>query len=132
MFTVCVTARDESTLNVATPETHRDKVLVKMEMENRFTNAVQSARAEVFVPEGKHKVVGRSSRLVTGGILRKPGRPSPPLAPIWNERFNFIVGPLKPLTSTNLAAKVTFSQTILQGGKLASPSKSMQTTSKGE
>ena len=121
LLAVCGTARAELSVSVAAPKATGNKVLVKLEMENTFTNTIQSARAEVFLFDGEGKVMGRSSRWVIGGSLRKPVPANPPLPPQGKETFNFVVTTSKPVYSTNLTAKVTFSRVILDGGKLANP-----------
>jgi hypothetical protein len=47
------------------------------------------------------------------------GRDKTPLAPGATNAFNFVVAAARPLTSTNLTAKVSFSRVVLAGGKLA-------------
>ena len=126
LWALCLTAKAELSVSVAAPKATGNKVLVKLELANTFTNTVQSARAEVFLFDGAGKVMGRSSRWVIGGPLRKPVPTNPPLPPQGKATFNFVVTTPKPAPSTNLTARVTFSRVILEGGKQANPVKDVQ------
>ena len=130
LLAVCVTARAELSVKVAAPKSTGNKVLVNLEMENTFTNTVQSARAEVFLFDAQGKVIGRSSRWLIGGSLRMPVPANTPLAPQAKESFNFVVTTPKPVPSTNLTAMVTLSRVILDGGKLANPVKDVKIIAK--
>ncbi len=90
------------------------KVIVPLALTNQFNEKIESARAAVFLLDKDGKMLGQSSRWVIGGSADKPG-----LAAGATNAFNFVVTSIKPITTTNLTAKVIFSRVILESGKLA-------------
>jgi hypothetical protein len=75
----------------------------------------------VFLLDEQGKMIGQMTKWVIGGTKDKPG-----LEPDKETTFNFVVQSPKPLIPTNLTAKVTFNQLILQSGKLADPIKDVK------
>ncbi len=63
-------------------------------------------------------MVGHSTQWVIGA-----GRDKTPLAPGATNAFNFVVTAVRPFTSTNLTANVSFSRLVLAGSKLADSAK---------
>src|SRR6266478_4931868 len=112
-----VTAHAALTLKVAEPKTYGQKTIVKMDLRNTFTNAIESARAVMFLLDEKAKVVGQETRWVIGGTKDRP-----PLVPGAKTTFNFVVQSNKPFTRT----KVTVTRIVLEGGKLADVNKDVQ------
>ena len=68
-------------------------------------------------------MVGQTTRWIIGGTGEKAG-----LAPGATNAFNFVVAAAKPLTSTNLTARVSFSRVVLEGGRLADVAKQVTIT----
>jgi hypothetical protein len=93
-----------------------NKAVVKLLFKNDLTNAVESARASVFLLEGE-TVLGQGNRWVIGGTKEKLS-----LAPGATNSFFFVITSDKPF-SGNLTAKINFSRLVLEGGKLADPAK---------
>ncbi len=108
------------------PEATAGKVLVKLAMKNTFTEKVESARAVVFLLDERGKVVGQTARWVIGGA-----KESPALAPGATNVFNFVIATDKPITTTNLTAKVSFTRVVLEGGKLADVGKEVRVRGAG-
>jgi hypothetical protein len=88
------------------------KVLVPLTLANHLSATVQSARAVCFLLDDQGRMVGQSTKWVIG--QNKTG-----LAAGATNSFNFVITSPQPFTSTNLAAKVSFSRVVLSGGALA-------------
>jgi len=97
------------------------KAVVPLAFKNNLNEKIESARAAVFLLDEQGKMVGQSTKWVIGGSEDKTG-----LATGATNAFHFVVTTDKPLTTTNLTAKVTFSRLVLQGGKLADATKDVQ------
>ena len=110
-------------MKIAEPKDYGQKVIIKMELKNTFTNKIEAARAVVFLSDEKGKVVGRDTRWIIGGTKEKP-----PLAPDAKTTFNFVVQHDKPFTKS----KVTVTKLFLEGGKLADCAKEVQIESSGK
>ena len=82
---------------------------MKLTMKNNWTNAVQYARAAVFVFDDAGKVVGQKAEWVIGGTRARPG-----LTADGTATFNVVVGVDKPFKS----AKVTFTRIVLESGQV--------------
>lgn len=94
------------------------KAIVPLAMKNNFAEKVESARAVVFLLDEQGKMVGQSTKWVIGGSEDKPG-----LKAGATNAFHFVITADKPLTTTNLTAKVSFSRIVLEGGKTADVTK---------
>ena len=110
-------------VNVLPPKLGADKIIVAMTIKNGFAEKIESARAVCFLLDGQGKVVGHSTQWVIGA-----GREKSPLAPGATTAFNFVVAADKPLTTTNLTARVSFSRVVLEGGKLADAARQVTVT----
>jgi len=108
------------TLKVSEPKTYGQKTIVKINLRNTFTNAIESARAVVFLLDANGKVVGQETRWIVGGTKDRP-----PLVPDAKTTFNFVVQSDKRFTKT----KVTVTRIVLEGGKLADLRKDVQVES---
>lgn len=97
-----------------------NKALIKLDFRNNLKNAVESARASVFLFNGE-TVVGQGTKWVIGG-----GKDKPDLAPGGTNEFFFVITSGKPFPKTNLTAKINFSRVVLEGSKLADPAKDVQ------
>jgi hypothetical protein len=97
-----------------------NKALVKLNLKNDLTNAVESARASVYLLNGE-SVVGQATRWVIGGTKGKPS-----LVPGATNSFFFVVSSDKSFPRTNLTAKVNFTRVVLQGGALADMEKDVK------
>ncbi len=103
------------------------KAIVPLAMRNGFSERIDSARAVIFLLDDQGNMVGQSTRWVIGGSQDKPG-----LAAGATNAFHFVIASDKPFLSTNLTTKVTFSRVVLEGGKLADATKSVQIQQVGE
>lgn len=100
-----------------------NKAVVKLYFKNDLTNAVESARASVYLLNGE-TVVGQGTRWVIGGAKDKPF-----LAPGATNSFFFVLSSDKPFPRTNLTAKVNVNRLVLEGGKLGDASKDVSVSS---
>ena len=58
-------------LKLAEPKTYGQKTIVKMELQNTFTNSIESVRAAVFLLDDKGKIVGQETRWIVGGTKER-------------------------------------------------------------
>ncbi len=116
MFLTSSSAVAELRVSVEEPKRSGEKSVIKLELANGFPEAIESARAVVFLLDATGKVVGQSTRWIIGG---SPNRNS--LPPSASTNFNFIVGDDKAFTTT----KVSVTRVVLAGGKLADVSKTV-------
>lgn len=103
---------------VASPKIIGQKVVVPLLMKNGLSVKIESARAAVFLVDEQGKMLGQASRWVIGGSQDKPGLPSGA-----TNTFNFVITTPKPITTTNLTAKLSVTRIVLEGGKLADVAK---------
>ena len=99
-------------VTVLPPKVVGQKAIVQLKMKNDLAAKVESARAVCFLLDGQGKMVGQSTKWVIG---QNHGG----LEPKAETTFNFVVSSPQPWTTTNLAARITFSRVVLDGGKLA-------------
>jgi hypothetical protein len=104
-------------VKVISPKTAANKVDIKLELKNTFTNNIESARAAVFLLDDHGKMVGQAAHWIIGGKKDKPS-----LAPTAKTTYDFIVPTDKPFTQT----KIMVNRLILGNGKLANPFKDVQ------
>jgi hypothetical protein len=105
-------------VTVMPPKVVGQKAIVRLALENHFTNKVESARAVCFLMDDQGKMVGQSTKWVIG--QNKTG-----LAPKGETTFNFVITSPQAFTTTNLTAKISFSRVVLDGGKLADLTKAV-------
>ena len=103
------------------------RAVVALAMRNNFAGRIESARAVCFILDDQGKMVSQASRWVIGGSGDKIG-----LAAGETNAFNFVVATAKPLATTNLTAKVSFSRVVLEDGKLADVQKDVQVHNAGK
>jgi hypothetical protein len=103
-------------VTVSPPKIASQKAIVQLTMKNNLTNKVESARAVCFLLDEQGKMVGQATKWVIG-------QNKTVLEPRGETTFNFVIANSSPFASTNLTAKVSFSHLVLEGGKLANPSK---------
>jgi hypothetical protein len=104
-------------LKPSEPKTYGQKTIIKMELQNTFSNKIESARAVVFLLNDEGKVVGQETRWILGGTKDRPG-----LEPNAKTDFHFVVPSDKPFTKT----RITVTRLILEGGKLVNPSQEVR------
>jgi len=97
------------------------KAIVPLAMKNNFTEKIESARAAVFLLDEQGKMIGQSAKWVIGSAGNKAGLPAG-----GTNVFNFVIATAKPITTTNLQAKVVFNRLILEGSKQADITKDVQ------
>jgi hypothetical protein len=93
------------------------KALVKLELKNTFAEKIESARAVCFLLDEQGKVVGQATQWVIGGALQAATGQRPPLGAGATNTFHFVI-PTERATLTNLAARVSFTRVVLEGGKM--------------
>lgn len=101
-------------VTVSSPRVTGSKAVVRLKMKNNFFEKVESAHAVVFLIDSEGKMQGQSTRWVIGGTKDRPA-----LEPKDETQFNFVIPTTRPVTTTNLTAKVNFTRLVLKGGKLA-------------
>ena len=97
-----------------------NKASIKLDFRNGLTNAVESARATVFLFNGE-TLVAQSTKWVIGG-----GKEKSNLIPGGTNMFFFVLTSDKPFPKTPLTAKVNFARVVLEGGKLANVEKDVK------
>jgi dihydroneopterin aldolase len=97
------------------------KAVVQLKMKNDLGEAVKSARAVCFLLDDQGKMVGQSTKWVVGQNHAS-------LEPKAEATFNFVITSPQPFTTTNLAAKISFSRVVLDGGKLADVKRDVSVT----
>lgn len=116
-----LTASAQLAVTVSPVKATGQKAVVPLAMKNGFAEPIESARAVCFLLDDQGKMIGQATQWVIGG-----GRDKSPLATGATNAFNFVVAAAKPLTTTNLTTKVSFSRVVLAGGKLADPQKDVR------
>jgi hypothetical protein len=116
----CGTAQAQLTVDVSPPKAAGRKVVVLLAIKNGFAKSIDSARAVVFVSDEEGKVVARDTRWIIGG-----GSKLPPLAAGATNVVNFVVSADKPIATTNLTVKVSFTRFVLEGDEQADISKAV-------
>ena len=84
-------------VQIAPPKMTGSKAIVKLDLQNTYTNKIQSVRAAVFLLNDQGKVVGQSTSWIIGG-----GKDKPALEPNAKTTYNFVVPTDKPFTKTRL------------------------------
>ena len=118
-----LTAQAQLAVTVSPVKVTGQKAIVPLTLKNNLSEKVESARAVIFLLDGEGKMVGQSTRWVIGGTKDRP-----PLEPRSETTFNVVISATKPLTTTNLTAKVNFARVVLEG-KLMDVSKTVIVTS---
>lgn len=113
---VAVNALAQLAVSVSPPQVTGDKAIVPLELKNNFGQGVASARAAVLLVDEKGKMVGQSAKWVIRS-LQTATESKPGLAAGSTNTFNFVITATKPLTTTNLTAKVLFNRVILECGQ---------------
>lgn len=97
------------------------KAIVPLVMKNNFPEKIESARGVVFLMDDQGKMVGQKTGWMIGGTRERPALEAGKEA-----TYNFVITANRPLTTTNLTAKVTINQLILTGGKIADVNKDVR------
>lgn len=116
-----MTAHAQLVVRVSQPKIAGQKAVVPLDIKNEFSQKIKSARASIFLRDEKGKIVAQSTKWIIGGIENKPG-----LAPGATNAFFFVVTADKRLPATNLTATVNFIRVVLEGGKLANPTRDVR------
>ena|SRR5438034_1445778 len=114
-------------VTVSAPKVAGQKVVVPLAMKNSLDTKIESARAVVFLLDLDDKLVGQGTRWVIGGGKDKSG-----LAAGATNTFHFVITTDKPISTTNLSAKVSFSRVVIEGGKMADVGKDVQIQQEGK
>jgi len=118
---ISLTVRADLVVKVDEPKTVAQKTVIKVDLKNAFPEKIESARAAIFLLDEHGKIVGQSTKWVIGGTKANPG-----LDAGKEMTFNFVVQAQRPIVTTNLTSKITFSRVVLEGGKLADPTKQVR------
>lgn len=108
-------------VTVSPPKVVGQKAMVQLKIKNNLAMGVESARAMCFLLDDQGKIAGQSTKWVVG--QNHAG-----LEPKAETTFNFVITGRQPFTATNLAAKVSFSRVVLDGGKLANVTRDVSVT----
>jgi len=103
-------------VTVGPPRATGSKALVRMGIKNSSTEKVDSAKATVFLMDGEGRILGQTTRWVIGGAKSFPGLPGRSTT-----NFNFVITTLKPITTTNLTARVQFNNVIQENSRSLDP-----------
>jgi hypothetical protein len=107
-------------VTVEPPKIVGQKAVIPLMLRNSLPEKVQSARAVVFLVDKEGKVAGQAARWVIGGTNTN-GLPVGA-----TNTFHFVVNASKSFASTNLTAKVTFTEIVLEGGKQVDPARNVE------
>lgn len=110
-----ISARADLLVTSEPVKVNGQSALVKLDMRNTFKQKVESVRAVVFLMDPQGVVVGQSVKWVITGQKDLPALPSG-----GTNRFYFVIPLNRPLTSSNLTAKVQFNRVELDNGRLVS------------
>jgi hypothetical protein len=111
---------------VSPPKVTAQKAIVSLAMTNGLAEKVESARAVTFLLDEKGKMVGQATKWVIGGEARSASSPNSGLKSGSTNVYHFVITADKPIVSTNLTARVTFTRVILEGSKSVDPGKNVQ------
>jgi len=107
---VGLAAQAQLAVTVSPPKIIGQKAIVKLAMKNGLAKKIESARAVCFLLDAQGVMVGQSTKWVIG--QNKTG-----LAPGATNTFNFVITTPHPFATSNLTAKLSFSQVVLDDGK---------------
>jgi hypothetical protein len=111
-----VTATAQLAVTVLPVKVISQKAVVTLAMKNGLSEKVESARAVCFLLDDKGKMAGQSTKWVIGQNKNS-------LEPGATNAFNFVITSNRQFTTTNLTARISFTKIVLEGNKLADPSK---------
>jgi len=122
LFLFCaLTVQAQLAVSVLPLKVVGQKAIVPLALKNNMSEKIESARAVVFLIDEQGKAAAPpTTRWVIGGNTTNG------LAAGATNAFHFVITADKPFTTTNLSSKVSFTRVVLQGGKLADVSKSVQ------
>jgi hypothetical protein len=104
-------------VQVAPAKSTGSKAIIKLSLQNTFSQRIDLVRAAVFLTDEQGKVVGQATRQIIGG-----GKNNPPLDPAGKAVYYFLVPAAKPFTKT----KVLISRIILENNEIVDPVKQSQ------
>ncbi len=119
------TASAQLTVTISPVKRAGQKAVVPLALSNGLPQKIESARAVCFLLDEHGKMVGQATRWVIGN------RKSKGLPAGGTNAFFFVVTSARPIATTNLTAKVSFTRLVLEGGKLADPSKDISIVNPG-
>lgn len=118
---VAASVHAQLTVTVSPPKVAGQKAVVPLAMKNSFAEKIESARAVCFLSDAQGKVVGQATQWVIGGTKERPS-----LETGGTNAFFFVIQCEKPVATTNLTTKVSFTRLVLAGGKSVDPAKMVQ------
>jgi hypothetical protein len=104
-------------VHVAPPRSTGSKAIVKLELQNTYSEKIQSVRAAVFLLNDQGKVVGQSTSWIIGGSKDKPSLDSKA-----KTTYNFVITVGKPFTK----AKLMVERILFENGRPANALKDVQ------
>lgn len=114
-------AHAQLAVTVFPPKVTGQNAVVPLSLRNDLNESVESARAVVFLLDEHGKMLAQATRWVVGG-----GEGRSKLAAGATNSFQFVIASDKLSSTSTLTAKVTFSRVVLDGGKAADVTKSVQ------
>lgn len=117
-FAGCGGVHAQLVATVAEPKLVGQKAVLPLHLKNNFSTKVESARAVVFLLDEKGKIISQSTKWVIGGT-----KDQPPLESNKEAVFNFVLTSARAIDTTNARLRVNFTRIVLEGGKLADPTK---------
>ena len=98
-------------LQVAPPKSTGSTAIVKVDLQNTFSEKIQGARAAMFLINDQGKVVGQLAKWIIGG-----GKDTKPLESDAETSYSFVIATDKPFVK----AKLIVTRILLAGDKPAS------------
>ncbi len=111
LWQLAITAPAALVVQVAPPKSTGSMAIVKMDLQNTYSEKIQGARAAMFLINDQGKVVGQLAKWIIGG-----GKDTKALDATAKTSYNFVVATDKPFVK----AKLIVTQILLDGGKPAS------------
>lgn len=107
----------------AKPKTTGQKTLIKLDMQNTFSENVQGARATVFLLDAAGKVSGQATHWIIGGSKNRPS-----LATNGQAFYYFVVPLKKPFVKVQLMVD----RVVLESGRAINIGKDVVIKKEGE
>lgn len=118
---MATSASAQLVVTASKPTVEGNKAVVKITLENKLTNAVESARASIFLLDEKKATVGQATQWVIGGSKAKSVLPAG-----GTNIFYFVITSQKPYAGTHLTSKLTFNRVLLSGGEVVDLKKNVE------
>jgi hypothetical protein len=111
LWLLVISAPAALVVQVAPPKSTGSAAIVKLDLQNTYSEKIQAVRAAMFLIDEQGKVVGQLAKWIIGG-----GKDRHPLESNAKTSYNFVVVTDKPFVKT----KLIVTQVLLDGDKPAS------------